>query len=100
MGYAVDGIVQNTIEKSLGAVPIMLKSEACHLNGLNPTELVERGEQETEWGGYFIIGGHERIIRYGRECRFLLTFSIKNFMTTHWKGRNFKVSDSTFGLEV
>ena len=77
MGYAVDGIVQNTIEKSLGAVPIMLKSEACHLNGLNPTELVERGEQETEWGGYFIIGGHERIIRYGRECYFLLTFSIK-----------------------
>ena len=33
MNYAVDGVVQNTIEKSLGAVPIMLKSDACHLNG-------------------------------------------------------------------
>ena len=21
------------------------------------------GEQESEWGGYFIIGGHERILR-------------------------------------
>ena len=21
------------------------------------------GEQESEWGGYFVIGGHERILR-------------------------------------
>ena len=31
--------------------------------GLPPSELIEHGEQETEWGGYFVIGGHERIIR-------------------------------------
>ena len=31
--------------------------------GLQPFELIQHGEQETEWGGYFVIGGHERIIR-------------------------------------
>ena len=34
VSYAVDGVVQNSMEKSLGAVPIMLKSNACHLNGI------------------------------------------------------------------
>ena len=51
------------MEKFLGNVPIMLKSDACNLSGLSPKELIARGEQETEWGGYFIIGGHERLIR-------------------------------------
>ena len=32
-------------------------------SGLRPSELIEHGEQETEWGGYFVIGGHERLIR-------------------------------------
>ena len=39
------------------------RSDACNLSGLSPKELIARGEQETEWGGYFIIGGHERLIR-------------------------------------
>ena len=33
MTYSLDGIVQNSLEKSLGAIPIMLRSDACHLNG-------------------------------------------------------------------
>ena len=63
-GYSIDGkIVQNSIEKMIGCVPIMIKSKACNLNGLRPSELINHGEQETEWGGYFVIGGHERLIR-------------------------------------
>ena len=34
-----------------------------YIKGLEPSELIKHGEQETEWGGYFVIGGHERIIR-------------------------------------
>ena len=42
----------------------MLRSDACNLAGLTPEQLIKRGEHEHEWGGYFIVGGHERIIRY------------------------------------
>ncbi len=61
--YSIDGVKQASMGKVLGNLPIMLCSEACNLKGLSPSELVARGEQETEWGGYFILGGHERIIR-------------------------------------
>ena len=47
----------------MGHIPIMLRSMACHLHGMTPAELVKKGEHEQEWGGYFIVGGHERLIR-------------------------------------
>lgn len=28
-----------------------------------PKDLVKHGEHEEEWGGYFIVKGHERLIR-------------------------------------
>jgi DNA-directed RNA polymerase I subunit RPA2 len=59
----VNGVLRPALEKSLGNIPIMLRSNACHLAGLSPAQLVQRGEQEQEWGGYFVVGGHERIIR-------------------------------------
>jgi DNA-directed RNA polymerase I subunit RPA2 len=33
------------------------------LYNLSPKELVDKGEHETEWGGYFIAKGHEKLIR-------------------------------------
>ena len=33
------------------------------MSKMSPAELIEHGEQGSEWGGYFVIGGHERIIR-------------------------------------
>jgi DNA-directed RNA polymerase I subunit RPA2 len=33
------------------------------LSGLSPKELVSKGEHEQEWGGYFVVKGHERILR-------------------------------------
>ncbi|KAF7457580.1 RNA polymerase 1 beta subunit [Cryptosporidium felis] len=47
-----------------GTVPIMVKSSNCHLFGLGPDELVKKGEDPNEVGGYFIINGNERVIRY------------------------------------
>jgi DNA-directed RNA polymerase beta subunit len=47
----------------LGAVPIMLRSSRCHLEGLSPAALVAAREEAAEAGGYFIVNGIERIIR-------------------------------------
>eukprot|EP00039_Didymoeca_costata_P006993 m.95259 g.95259 ORF g.95259 m.95259 type:complete len:1143 (+) comp13484_c0_seq4:183-3611(+) len=51
------------IEKSLGMVPIMVKSKLCHLHGLTPEELISKHEEAEEMGGYFIVNGNEKIIR-------------------------------------
>lgn len=44
-------------------VPIMLRSEGCHLRGLSRKELVAAGEEPIEKGGYFIVNGSEKVIR-------------------------------------
>ena len=41
----------------------MVKSNSCHLHGLSREELVAHKEEATEFGGYFICNGIERIIR-------------------------------------
>lgn len=47
----------------LGSVPIMLRSNRCHLEGLPPAALVRAKEESDELGGYFIVNGIEKIIR-------------------------------------
>jgi DNA-directed RNA polymerase subunit B" len=44
----------------IGELPVMLKSNICHLNGLNGKELVDKGEDPQDIGGYFIVNGSER----------------------------------------
>lgn len=52
--------------------------------GLTPKELVAKGEHEQEWGGYFVVKGHERILR-------MLSATRKNYPITVqrdvWKRR-------------
>lgn len=61
--WDVDGQPKPPITRDVGPLPIMLRSKACNLGGLSPQELVERGEHEDEWGGHFIVRGHEKLIR-------------------------------------
>ncbi|KAM7222141.1 hypothetical protein V8F06_002413 [Rhypophila decipiens] len=49
--------------RELGVMPIMVKSNRCHLEDNSPAELVARKEESEELGGYFIINGNEKIIR-------------------------------------
>ncbi|KAH8922454.1 beta and beta-prime subunits of DNA dependent RNA-polymerase [Atractiella rhizophila] len=49
---------------SLGKLPIMVRSSRCHLAGMSSKQLVEAHEETNEMGGYFIINGNERLIRY------------------------------------
>ena len=47
----------------LCSFPVMIGSVACHLWGASSGDLIRRGEERYEAGGYFILNGIERIIR-------------------------------------
>ncbi|SCU81962.1 LAFA_0C08218g1_1 [Lachancea sp. 'fantastica'] len=49
--------------KDCGGLPVMLKSNRCHLNKMSPNDLVQHKEESDELGGYFIINGIEKLIR-------------------------------------
>ncbi|PYH77719.1 beta and beta-prime subunits of DNA dependent RNA-polymerase [Aspergillus uvarum CBS 121591] len=49
--------------RELGQVPIMLRTNRCHLEKATPHELVEHKEESEELGGYFIVNGNEKLIR-------------------------------------
>ena len=46
----------------IGAIPIMVHSSICVLRGQAPSVLRDMGECPFDQGGYFIIGGKEKII--------------------------------------
>ncbi|TLD26587.1 hypothetical protein PspLS_04811 [Pyricularia sp. CBS 133598] len=58
--------------RDIGQMPIMVKSNRCHLEGNSPALLVQRKEESEELGGYFIVNGNEKIIR-------LLLLNRRNF---------------------
>lgn len=78
------------IDKELGEIPIMLKTTACNLHGMTTEQLVQHGEHENEWGGYFIVKGHEKLIR-------MLLMTRKNYpiavRRSTWKNRGVNFSD-------
>ena len=47
---------------SIGRLPLMLKSSLCYLSSMTPTELYDAGECKFELGGYFVIGGSEKVL--------------------------------------
>ncbi len=49
--------------RDAGQIPIMLKSNRCHLEKLSPQDLVNQKEESDELGGYFIVNGIEKLIR-------------------------------------
>jgi len=52
-----------TLEKIyMGRFPVMLMSDLCILNGLDPSVRFQMGECKNDYGGYFIIGGKEKCI--------------------------------------
>uniref|UniRef100_A0A8C4QR94 DNA-directed RNA polymerase n=1 Tax=Eptatretus burgeri TaxID=7764 RepID=A0A8C4QR94_EPTBU len=63
ISWSVNGIPQGVAMHCLGQVPIMVKSQVCHLRGMSPKELIEHHEEAEEMGGYFICNGNEKVIR-------------------------------------
>ena len=58
----INGVQRESFKTQIGSMPIMLKSKNCHLYGLSKDELVVKGEDPDDPGGYFIINGTEKVI--------------------------------------
>jgi DNA-directed RNA polymerase III subunit RPC2 len=46
----------------IGYLPIMLRSDLCHLKGRSEKELARMGECPMDPGGYFVVKGTEKVI--------------------------------------
>ncbi|KAL8740209.1 MAG: hypothetical protein Q9190_007066, partial [Brigantiaea leucoxantha] len=49
--------------REMGQIPIMVKTNRCHLEKCTPAQMVQHKEESEELGGYFIVNGNERLIR-------------------------------------
>ncbi len=58
----INGIQRETFTAQIGNLPIMLKSKFCHLNKLSKQDLIARGEDPNDPGGYFVINGTEKVL--------------------------------------
>ncbi len=58
----VNDVQRESFTPQIASLPIMLKSNLCHLKGLSRDELIEKGEDPDDSGGYFVINGTERVL--------------------------------------
>lgn len=58
----INGVQRESFTTLAGNLPIMLKSKFCHLHNANKEELIKRGEDPDDPGGYFIINGTEKAL--------------------------------------
>ncbi|KAK3341573.1 hypothetical protein B0T25DRAFT_626185 [Lasiosphaeria hispida] len=61
--YQINNGEPHELVRELGQMPIMVKSNKCHLENNSPALLVARKEESEELGGYFVVNGIEKIIR-------------------------------------
>ncbi|KAE8219581.1 hypothetical protein CF319_g6747 [Tilletia indica] len=62
--WSINGQPAKTETVNLGHVPVMVKSNRCNIRGMTSRQLADRMEETTEMGGYFVINGNERLIRF------------------------------------
>ena len=58
----INGVQREAFDTQIGNLPIMLKSKWCHLHKLGREDLIAKGEDPDEPGGYFIINGTEKVL--------------------------------------
>ncbi len=58
----INGVQRESITVQIASIPIMLKSKKCFLHGLTKEELIKKGEDPDDPGGYFIINGTEKVL--------------------------------------
>lgn len=58
----INGVQRESLDTQIGNLPIMLRSKWCHLSKLSRDELIQKGEDPDEPGGYFIINGTEKVL--------------------------------------
>ena len=62
--YTIGKKVETVSFKSvlIGRIPLMLRSSLCYLSTMTTDQLYDAGECKFELGGYFIIGGAEKVL--------------------------------------
>src|SRR3989338_924889 len=58
----INDVQRESFTTQIGSLPIMLKSNYCHLNKMGREELIQQGEDPDDPGGYFIINGTEKVL--------------------------------------
>ncbi len=58
----INGVQRESFTTQIGNLPIMLRSNFCHLNKLSREDLLKHGEDPEDPGGYFIINGTEKVL--------------------------------------
>jgi DNA-directed RNA polymerase beta subunit len=58
----INDVQRENFIAEIGKMPVMLKSKFCNMNGLSREDLIKKGEDPTDPGGYFIINGTEKVI--------------------------------------
>ena len=58
----INDVQRENFVAEIGKIPIMLRSKYCNLSKLSTEDLIKRGEDPTDPGGYFIINGTEKVI--------------------------------------
>lgn len=87
----------NLINVFINKNPLNLhfQSDRCNLHKLKPKQLVDHGEHEQEWGGYFIIKGNEKLVRMLLMTRRNYPIAIRR---SGWKQRGTLFSDSGISI--
>jgi DNA-directed RNA polymerase subunit B" len=62
MSFFDEGSEKDRAEVHAGDLPIMLRSDYCHLKGMSREELIKAHEDPDDPGGYFIINGSEKVL--------------------------------------
>jgi DNA-directed RNA polymerase beta subunit len=86
----INGAQRESFRTQIGSIPVMLKSKYCHLNGLSREELIDKGEDPEDPGGYFIINGTEKALVKIEDLaanKFLV--SVSSSTTTPFEGKVF-----------
>ncbi|CAK9298831.1 unnamed protein product [Gordionus sp. m RMFG-2023] len=64
ISWHINGLYNGSLSKVIGLLPMMIKSNHCHLSKIHKEEeLIKLDEEFSEFGGYFIINGIEKLIR-------------------------------------
>ncbi|MBU0953136.1 MAG: DNA-directed RNA polymerase subunit B'' [Nanoarchaeota archaeon] len=58
----INGVQEKPERVHIGNLPVMVKSQLCSSFGLADAELIDRGEDPGDPGGYFVINGTERVL--------------------------------------
>ncbi len=58
----INGVQRESFTTQIASIPVMLKCKKCYLHGLSRDELIDKGEDPDDPGGYFIVNGTEKVL--------------------------------------